>query len=94
MTTEQKIDQCKSINWYALTNDQLNHILEIAGMPVSPQRQYVDAFESSHRKCLVFECDKPEDVPGFCAEHAAMVNAECDRLDNLRNAGQVTDKPA
>lgn len=54
----------------------------------------MQAWQAENRKCLVFECDKPEDVPGFCAEHADMVNAECDRLDKLRNAGQATDKPA
>lgn len=30
--------------------------------------------------CIVSDCDKPETEPGFCAEHAAVVRAECDRL--------------
>lgn len=34
--------------------------------------------------CIVIGCNEREVTPGFCAEHASLANAECDRLDNLR----------
>ena len=43
-----------------------------------------DKLVQMQANCLVIGCGKPEVTPGFCAEHAEMVNAECDRLDAER----------
>lgn len=59
-------------------------------MPIQLYKSLFTIAPGVPTNCLVIDCNKPEVAPGFCAEHAAMVNAECDRLDNLRKRDNMS----
>ena len=60
MTIEQKIEQCRNINWYALTNDQLDHILEIAGMPIENLKARIKSESEMSRSPFCTGCEFPK----------------------------------
>jgi len=53
-------------------------------MTLQDERDKLFRKQNKSLTCIVIGCNKREVTPGFCAEHAEMVNAECDRLDAER----------
>ncbi len=64
------IDQCKKINWYSLSDDQLRHVLEIAGETLTPSQQEAwrdacnDVIKSGVNQLLKIEKDAKQTPPG------------------------------